>query len=188
MLEVVGSSDGTIEGRRDGGLFYPSVFSMYKGSQELVLRSYLSLLSREVVGALQGTGDTLANGSITTVIGRKDGVLETTGVQEVDVELAVLAGLGNSNTGADGGNVGVEDEGHDAPVGRDLRANSTLRAAGSSVGHTTDLDLFDNQNPGITKHWKLDHVPDQDPGHHPGWESRWGRQPPRGGEREATSS
>lgn len=105
------------------------------------LMAYLSSLSREVVGRLQGTCDTLLDGSIATIIGRQDGVLEATGVLNVDVELAVLALLSNSNAGADGSDVRVEDEGDNAPVGRDLRAHGTLGAAGSSIADTSDLDL-----------------------------------------------
>src|SRR5689334_13796255 len=105
--------------------------------------TYLSSLSGEVVGALQGTGNTLLDAGVATVIGRQDGVLEATGVQDVNIELAVLALLSDGDAGADGGDVGVEDESHDAPVGGDLGADGALGAAGSTIGDTADLDLFE---------------------------------------------
>jgi hypothetical protein len=61
--------------------------------------TYLFSLTREVVGGLQGTSDALLDGRVAAVVGRQDGVLEASGVLNVDVELAVLALLGNGNTG-----------------------------------------------------------------------------------------
>jgi len=122
-------------------------------ADERVFSGALISLSREVVGALQGTSNTLLDAGVTTVIGRQDGVLEATRVQDVDVELAVLALLGDSDAGADGGNVGVEDEGQDAPVRRDLGANGALGAASSSIGDTADLDL--SRGGSVTDHGSI---------------------------------
>jgi hypothetical protein len=104
--------------------------------------TYLSSLTREVVGGLQGAGDALLNGRVAAVVGRQDRILEASGVLEVDIELAVLALLGDRNAGADGGNVRVEDEGNDAAVTRDLGAHASLRTSGSTIGNAANLDLW----------------------------------------------
>jgi hypothetical protein len=98
-------------------------------------------LTREVVGRLEGTGDTLLDGRVTAVVGGQDGVLEASGVQKLDVELAVLALLGDGDAGADGSDVGVEDEGDDGTVARDLGAHGSLRTSSSSIADTLDGDL-----------------------------------------------
>lgn len=103
--------------------------------------TYLSSLTREVVGGLEGTSNALLDGRVAAVISRKDGVLEAARVLKVNVKLAVLALLGNGDTGANRGNVRVEDEGNDAAVGRDLGAHGSLRASGSAIADTSDLDL-----------------------------------------------
>lgn len=103
---------------------------------------YLGALAREVVGGLESTSDTLLEGSITAVIGGQDGVLEATRVPDVDVQLAVLAGVGQSNAGANGGDVGIEDEGDDGAVRRDLAAHAALRTAASTIGDTLNGDLL----------------------------------------------
>lgn len=104
--------------------------------------THLSLLAREVVGGLERALDTLLDGSITAVVGAENGVLEATWVPDVDVELAVLAGVGKRNAGAEGGNVGIEDESDGGLVTRDLSAHGSLRATSSTIGDTTDLDLL----------------------------------------------
>ena len=105
------------------------------------VRTYLSSLTREVVGGLEGAGDALLDGRVTTVVGRQDGVLEAARVLEVDVELAVLALLCHADAGTDGGNVRVEDQGDDAAVVGDLGAHGALGASSSSITDTSDLDL-----------------------------------------------
>lgn len=104
--------------------------------------SYLLLLAGEVVGGLQSASHTLLDRSVAAVIGGEDRVLEASRVQKLNVELAVLALLGDGNTGADGGNVGVEDQGHDGAVIRDLGTDSALRASSSTIGDTLDGDLL----------------------------------------------
>lgn len=101
----------------------------------------LSSLSREVVGGLLFASNTGIECSVSTVVGGEDGVLEAAGVLEVQVELAVLAALGDGNAGADGGDVGVEDEGHDGPVAGDGASNRVVGAASSTIGDTNNLDL-----------------------------------------------
>jgi hypothetical protein len=101
----------------------------------------LSSLTREVVGGLQGPGDALLNGRVTAVVGRQDGVLEPAGVLEVDVQLAILALLGDGNAGANRGDVGVEDEGDNTAVTRDLGAHGALGASSSTIADTADRDL-----------------------------------------------
>jgi hypothetical protein len=103
--------------------------------------TYLSSLTGEVVGGLEGAGDALLDGRVAAVVGRQDRVLEAAGVLHVDVKLAVLALLGDGDAGADGGNVRVEDEGHDGAVGRDLGAHGALGASGSTIADTSDQDL-----------------------------------------------
>jgi hypothetical protein len=101
----------------------------------------LSSLTREVVGGLEGAGDALLDGRVAAVVGGQDRVLEASGVLDINVELAVLALLGDGDAGADGGDVGVEDEGHDGAVTRDLGAHGALRASGSTIADTSDQDL-----------------------------------------------
>ena len=98
-------------------------------------------LSREVVGRLEGAGDALLDGSIATVVGAEDGVLEASRVLELDVELAVLALLGDGNGGANGGNVCVEDDSDERLVGGKLGAQGALRTSGSAIGDTANGDL-----------------------------------------------
>jgi hypothetical protein len=100
------------------------------------------LLPGEVVGGLEGAGDTLLDGSVAAVVGGQDRVLEASRILDVDVELAVLALLSESDTRAGGGDVGVEDESHDAAIIRDLGAHSALRTSGSAIADTADLDLW----------------------------------------------
>jgi hypothetical protein len=138
VLEVV-AGDGAGELVLSGGLGVVSTFGGLVAGREIP--TYLRSLTREVVGGLKGSGDTLLDVGVAAVIGGQDRVLEAAGVEEVDVELAVLALLGDGNTGADGGNVRVEDERHDAAVGRDLGAHGALGAAGSTIADTPDGDL-----------------------------------------------
>lgn len=99
-------------------------------------------MAREVVGGLEGTADAFSEGSISTVVGAENRVLESTGVLDVDIQLAILAGLGGGNAGAYGGNVGVEDECDNGPVARDLSTHGTLRATSSTISNTSDGDLL----------------------------------------------
>ena len=103
--------------------------------------TYLLLRTGEVVGRLEGTGDTLLDGGITTVVGAEDRVLEPTGVLDVHVDLAVLAVLDGLDIGTNRGNVGIEDERHDGAVRRDLVAHGALRASRSTIGDTADGNL-----------------------------------------------
>ena len=98
-------------------------------------------LAREVVSRLERTSDALLDGGISTVVGAEDRVLEATGVLNVDVELAVLALLGNSNAWADGSNVRVEDERDESLISRKLVAQSALGASCSAVLDAADGNL-----------------------------------------------
>lgn len=60
---------------------------------------------REVVGGQEGAGDAFVQTGPAVVGGVDDGVLESTGVLEVQVDLAVLAAVGGNGAGA---NVGLE--------------------------------------------------------------------------------
>lgn len=104
--------------------------------------AYLFLVTREVVGGLEGTGDAGLDGGITTVVGGQDGVLEASWVLNIDVELAVLALLGNGNAGADRRNVRVEDQGDDATVIGELGSHGSLGASGTTILNTLDRDLW----------------------------------------------
>ena len=72
--------------------------------------TYLSSLPREIVDGLLRAADAFVKVRISAVVSREDGVLEAARVLEVEVELAVLAAFGDSNTGADGSDVLVENE------------------------------------------------------------------------------
>lgn len=65
----------------------------------------------EVVGAVEGAGDALFELSIAVVGGLNDGELETRGVLEVQVKLAVLGLLGGAEARSDVGLEAVEAEG-----------------------------------------------------------------------------
>jgi hypothetical protein len=106
-----------------------------------VCTAYLGLLAGEVVCRLQGTGDALFNGSVAAVVGTQNRVLETSRVLNVDSELAILAVLGHSDTGTQGGHVAVEDESHSGLIGRDQCTHGALRTTGSAIGDATDFDL-----------------------------------------------
>lgn len=69
-------------------------------------------MAREVVIRLQGAGDALLDVCIAAIISTQDGVLEATRVLELEGELAVLALFGEGNTGANGGDILVVDQGH----------------------------------------------------------------------------
>jgi hypothetical protein len=103
--------------------------------------TYLVLRPREVVGRFEGTGDTLLDGRIATVVGAQNRVLEAAGVLDVHVDLAILAVLNGLDIGTNRRSVGVEDERHDGPVRRDLVAHGARRAAGSTIGDTADGNL-----------------------------------------------
>lgn len=96
--------------------------------------TYLSRLAREVVRALLSSGDTFVEVDVATVVGGEDGILEPSRVQQVDVELAVLAAFGDRNTLAHGSNVRIEDESHGRTILRDDRAHGPLRTASASIG------------------------------------------------------
>jgi hypothetical protein len=102
--------------------------------------THLGSGTREVVGRFDGTGDTRVESSIATVVSREDRVLEARWVEEVDVELAVLAVLGDSDGGTKRCDIGVEDEGHGGLVSRDGNTNSSLRATSATIGNTVDVD------------------------------------------------
>lgn len=76
-------------------------------------------MAREVVGTLLGTVDTGIELSKAAVVGGEDGVLEATRILQVDVELAVLAVLGDGDVLPHGGNVRVKDERHRGAIVRD---------------------------------------------------------------------
>lgn len=102
---------------------------------------YLVGLAGEVVGRLEGTSNTTLDRGVTAVVGTKDRVLEASWVPDVDVELAVLALLGDSDARADRGDVLVEDDGDKSLVGAELSAQGALGTSGSSIGDVSDGDL-----------------------------------------------
>jgi hypothetical protein len=112
--------------------------TLYGGGRKIV---YLRRKAREVVGRLESTSDTLLDGGVATVIGGQDGVLESSGVLDVKVKLAVLALLGDGDARANGSNVCIVDEGQGATILRDSGCHGTLGAAGTSICDTFDLDL-----------------------------------------------
>ena len=81
-----------------------------------------------------GTVDTSIELSKAAVVGGEDGVLEATGILQVDVELAVLAVLCDGDTLAHGGNIRVEDERHGGAIVGDNRCDSALRTASTAIG------------------------------------------------------
>lgn len=69
------------------------------------------LTAREVVGGLLTASHSLVDIDIATVHGAENAVLETAGILKLDVQLAVLAVLGDSNSRADGCDESIENEG-----------------------------------------------------------------------------
>jgi hypothetical protein len=102
---------------------------------------YLVGLTGEVVSRLESTSDALVDVRVTAVVGAENGVLEASWVPNVDVELAVLALLSDSDAGADGSDVSVKDDGDKGLVGVELGAQGALRTSGSSIGDISDGDL-----------------------------------------------
>ena len=101
---------------------------------------YLSGLSRKVVGRLLGAGDAGVEVRITPIVGGEDGVLETAGIQEVKIELAVLTALGDGRLAADGSHVAVHEDRQGCLVGADGVGDSALRATRAGVGEAGDLN------------------------------------------------
>lgn len=148
-------------------------------------RTHLSSLAGEVVSRLEGASDALFNVRVAAIVGRQNRVLEAAGVFNVHVQLAVLALLGDRNAGADGSNVGIEDERHDSPVTADLGAHGSLRAPSSSIADATDLDLCCVSLPSLGSSYIGESVPGLAGGPHQA--QRWGEQQQMEGELRATS-
>jgi hypothetical protein len=106
-----------------------------------VCTAYLGLLAGEVVCRLQGTGDALVDGSVATVVGAQNRVLEASWVLDVDSELTVLAVLGHRDAGTQGGHVAVEEESHSGLIRRDQSTHGALRTTGSAISDAADFDL-----------------------------------------------
>ena len=102
--------------------------------------AYLVVGAGEVVGALDLAGDALVEVGVATVIGSEDGVLEATGIQQIEVDLAVLAVLSNGDGGAERGDVGIEDQGDGGGIGRDELADGALGAARATIGDAPDAN------------------------------------------------
>lgn len=114
--------------------------------------AYLVVGAGEVVGALDLAGDALVEVGVATVIGSEDGVLEATGIQKIEVDLAVLAVLSNGDGGAERGDVGIEDQGDGGGIGREELADGALGAAGTTIGDTTDADSARVRS-GLSERW-----------------------------------
>ena len=70
--------------------------------------------------------DTCVNSDVASVDGTEDTVLESLGVFEIDIQLAVLAALGDGNAGTDGGNVVIKFQGKSRDI--DMSARWILRS------------------------------------------------------------
>lgn len=105
-------------------------------------RTYLLRIAREVVGSLAGTGVTLGDLSIATVVGLEDGELPAGGVSQLDVELAVLAVVGGGEALAGLGDEAGVEESDGGQVGGQLAGDGASRAAGTGEGNAGDLDLI----------------------------------------------
>jgi len=101
----------------------------------------LGCLAGEIVSGRLGSSDALVDANVSSEDGAEDAVLEAAWVAEVKIQLAVLAGLDDGNAGADGCNVGIEDEGEGLTISRDERANGALRTSSSSICKSVEVDL-----------------------------------------------
>ena len=68
---------------------------------------------------------------------------------EVDVDLAILAALGNGNAGSDGGDVGVKDQSESVTVSGQTDTDGALWASGTTVADGLDVDLG-----GVKSRWE----------------------------------
>lgn len=66
---------------------------------------------REVIGRLLDTRYALVKSSISTEIGVQETVLESGWILEIQVDLAIQAGICDGNSRANGGNEIIKDEG-----------------------------------------------------------------------------
>lgn len=104
-------------------------------------RGGLSVLA-EVVGAVEGSSDTGLELSIAVVGAIDEGKLETAGIPEAQVKLAVPGLERRADTGSDVGLERIEAEGDDSLVGRDVGRHTLLRAATAGPLRIGDLDLL----------------------------------------------
>jgi len=125
------------------------------------LRRDLVWLTGEVVSCLLDTSDASVKANVTTELGAEDAVLEARWILKIQVQLAVLAGLCCGDAGADGGDVGVEDQGESSTVLSnsdiyhyvvrfgyprlsvvgDERSHTALWTTSSTIGDGVDVDL-----------------------------------------------
>lgn len=140
MLQVI-AIHWAIERVRSRRLLQSASYHAGAGRVHARRWTYLVSLAREVVSRLEHSSDTLVNGGITTVIGTEHRVLEASRVLDINVKLAVLALLGDGDTRANGGDVGVEDESDEGLVGGELSAHGALRTSSSSICNPPNGDL-----------------------------------------------
>lgn len=110
-----------------------------KWRREKITVTYVASLARVVVVALLEAFNSTVQLGISAVVNTEDGVLVTTWVLELEVELAVLAAVLNVDVGADGSDVFVEDQGDGLTVIREDGTSASLRATSSTIGDTDDV-------------------------------------------------
>lgn len=108
---------------------------------ELGLGGSLLLETGEVVGGPLGGSDTGIDTDVSTVVGGEERVLEALRIVEVDVDLAVLAGISGAEAGADRGVVLVEEKSEGLLVGGERDTDGSLRTSSSTVGDTSNVNL-----------------------------------------------
>ena len=103
--------------------------------------TYLRGFACEVVCRLQGTGDALLYVCISTIVSTQNGVLEATRVLELKGELTVFALFSEGNVGANGGNIGIVDQGNDTSIFRNDSADGALGASSTASADLKDFHL-----------------------------------------------
>jgi hypothetical protein len=111
------------------------------GAREARARADLLSFSLEVVGSLLFGGGTSGELDVSTVVKGGHGVAEALGNVDVQVELAVLAVLGDWDTGAGRSNERVKDERKGLTVVGERAAYGALGAARTAIGHGGQVDL-----------------------------------------------
>lgn len=115
--------------------------------------------AREIISRLLQSTNARRELHVATENGALHRVLEAARIMQIEIQLAVFAVFGDSNTGADGCNIVVEDEGETSAmlvkvsftfpskinarltITRDITADGSLRAPCPSISKRGDVDL-----------------------------------------------
>jgi len=106
------------------------------------LQSGLLGLSGEVVGGQLLTLDSSVQILVSAIVGGVESVLPTIGIVDVEVDLAVLATVGNCGSRTDGSNIVVEEEGENLLSAVGGIGYGASRASATSIGEGIDVNII----------------------------------------------